>query len=38
VPWKLSAINELIATGECTEARSIAALFIAQEYMKAQRT
>jgi ADP-ribose diphosphatase len=38
VPWKLSAINELIATGECTEARSIAALFMAQEYMKAQRT
>lgn len=34
VPWKLSQINELIATGECTEARSIAALFMAQEYFK----
>jgi ADP-ribose diphosphatase len=35
VPWKLSRINELLATGECTEARSIAALFMALEYLKA---
>jgi ADP-ribose diphosphatase len=35
VPWKLSRINELLATGECTEARSIAALFMALEYFKA---
>ncbi|MGR9087797.1 MAG: ADP compounds hydrolase NudE [Gammaproteobacteria bacterium] len=35
IPWKLCRINELIATGECTEARSIAALFMAQEYFKA---
>ncbi len=35
VPWKLSRINELIATGECTEARSIAALFMTLEYYKA---
>lgn len=34
VPWKLSRINELLATGECTEARSIAALFMALEYFK----
>jgi len=35
IPWKLSNINELLATGECTEARSIAALFMALEYFKA---
>lgn len=34
VPWKLNRINELLATGECTEARSIAALFMALEYFK----
>ncbi len=35
VPWKLSRLNELMATGECTEARSIAALFMTLEYFKA---
>ncbi|MFA5983638.1 MAG: ADP compounds hydrolase NudE [Methylococcaceae bacterium] len=35
IPWKLSNINQLLATGECTEARSIAALFMALEYFKA---
>ncbi len=35
IPWKLTHINQLLATGECTEARSIAALFMAQEYFKA---
>ncbi|MFI3187740.1 MAG: ADP compounds hydrolase NudE [Methylococcaceae bacterium] len=35
IPWKLSQINELLATGECTEARSIAALFMTREYFKA---
>ncbi|MEQ1622701.1 MAG: ADP compounds hydrolase NudE [Methylococcales bacterium] len=34
VPWKLGNINQLLATGECTEARSIAALFMAVEYLK----
>ncbi|MGZ5076024.1 MAG: ADP compounds hydrolase NudE [Methylobacter sp.] len=34
IPWKLSRINELLATGECTEARSIAALFMTVEYFK----
>jgi ADP-ribose diphosphatase len=34
VPWKLSQINNLLATGECTEARSIAALFMTIEYLK----
>lgn len=32
IPWQLSQINDLLATGECTEARSIAALFMAREY------
>ncbi|MGZ8191465.1 MAG: ADP compounds hydrolase NudE [Methylococcaceae bacterium] len=36
VPWKLNHINELLATGECTEARSIAALFMTREFLKAQ--
>lgn len=34
IPWKLSGINALLATGDCTEARSIAALFMAYEHMK----
>jgi len=36
IPWKLSNINELLATGECTEARSIVALFMTLEYFKMQ--
>jgi len=36
IPWKLSNINELLATGECTEARSIAALFMTLEYLKSK--
>ena len=34
IPWKLSQINQLLASGECTEARSIAALFMTLEYFK----
>jgi ADP-ribose diphosphatase len=34
IPWKISKINELLATGKCTEARSIAALFMTLEYLK----
>ncbi len=34
VPWKLADINSLLATGECTEARSIAALFMTFEHLK----
>ena len=34
IPWKLRDINELLMTGECTEARSIAALFMTLEYLK----
>jgi ADP-ribose diphosphatase len=34
IPWKLSEISRLLATGECTEARSIAALYLAQDYLR----
>ncbi|MGD7034347.1 ADP compounds hydrolase NudE [Methylotuvimicrobium buryatense] len=34
VPWKIDDIGGLIATGECTEARSIAALFMTLNYLK----
>ena len=33
IPWPIANINELIATGNCSEARSIAALFLAKEFM-----
>ena len=33
VPWKLSELNALLAQDECTEARSIAALFIVREML-----
>lgn len=31
VPWPLDRLTELVARAECTEARSIAALFLARE-------
>ncbi len=34
IPWKLNKINDLLSTGKCTEARSIAALFMTLEYFK----
>ncbi len=34
VPWKLDDIPALLATGECTEARTIAALYIIREHLK----
>jgi ADP-ribose diphosphatase len=33
VPWKLSELHTLIAEPDITEGRSIAALFIAREYL-----
>lgn len=36
IPYKLFKINELISSGDCTEARSIAALFMTMEYFKKQ--
>jgi ADP-ribose diphosphatase len=37
IPWKLSNLAELFASGECTEARSIAALFLTQEFLKSEQ-
>jgi len=34
VPWRLDNIQGLLATGECTEARSIAALYMVADYLK----
>jgi ADP-ribose diphosphatase len=34
VPWKLTNIQGLLATGECTEARSIAALYMTVDYLR----
>ncbi len=34
VPWRLSALPELMARDDLTEARSIAALFLAQHYLR----
>jgi ADP-ribose diphosphatase len=33
IPWKLSQLNTLLNEPECTEARSIAALFMAREHL-----
>ena len=33
MPWKLSQLHMLIARGDVTEGRSIAALFMAREYL-----
>jgi len=34
IPWKLDNIQDLLATGECTEARSIAALYMTKDYLQ----
>lgn len=34
VPWDIKCIDRLIATGECSEARSIAALYLAADYLR----
>jgi ADP-ribose diphosphatase len=33
VPWRLSELPKLLAREDCTEARSIAALFLTREYL-----
>jgi len=33
IPWKLDNIQGLLATGECTEARSIAALYMTRDFL-----
>ncbi len=37
VPWKINQISQLLATGECTEARSIAALYICYSYLHSSK-
>lgn len=34
VPWRLSQLDELLACEDCTEARSIAALYMVRDLMK----
>ncbi|MEM9101240.1 MAG: ADP compounds hydrolase NudE [Pseudomonadota bacterium] len=34
VPWKLSELPELFKQANCTEARSIAALYLARDYLE----
>lgn len=34
VPWRLDALHELVLREECSEGRSIAALFIAREWLR----
>ena len=34
VPWKMDNLNQLFVRDECTEARSIAALFLTREHLK----
>lgn len=36
IPWNINRIASLLVSGECTEARSIAALYIAAEYLNNQ--
>jgi ADP-ribose diphosphatase len=33
VPWKLAELDTLVASGECSEARSIAALYLTREWL-----
>lgn len=33
IPWKLENIHTLVVSGECSEARSIAALFMTQKFL-----
>ncbi|MGD0960639.1 MAG: ADP compounds hydrolase NudE [Methylomonas sp.] len=37
VPWDINRISSLLSTGECSEARSIAALYIVAEFIQQRR-
>lgn len=37
VPWPIENLHELILREDCTEGRSIAALFIAREYLQREK-
>lgn len=34
LPWPISNLDELVRRGDCTEGRSIAALYIARDYVR----
>ena len=34
VPWKMDNLAELVSNGECTEARSIAALYVVRDFLQ----
>lgn len=34
IPWKLSALHELVARGDCTEGRTMAALFMVRDMLE----
>jgi len=36
VPWPIEQIPQLLATGECSEARTIAALYLATDYLNSR--
>ncbi len=38
VPWKLARLGELLQQEDCTEARSIAALYMAKDLLREQQT
>lgn len=38
VPWDINRIDSLLATGECSEARSIAALYMTVDYLRGLQT
>ena len=33
ITWNINRISDLVASGECTEARSIAALYVSRDYL-----
>jgi ADP-ribose diphosphatase len=37
VPWRLSELKDLVAQDDCTEARSIAALYMARDLLQEER-
>lgn len=37
VPWPIEDLHELVLRDDCTEGRSIAALFIAREYLQREK-
>ena len=37
VPWRLDALDQLMLRDDCSEGRSLAALFIAREYLRGRR-